>query len=462
MLSAPFQIGKCEVGGEAPVLIVAELSANHGGNLERALRTIEAAASAGANAIKIQTYTPDTLTLRSTSAPFVVQTDNQWKGRTLYDLYAEAMTPWEWHPRLKQAAEDAGLIFFSTPFDFTAANFLDQLGVSAYKIASFELNDLPLIEHIARLGKPMILSTGMATLEEIGQAVATCRGAGNAQLALLRCVSTYPARPEAMNLTSLHTLRSLGTVVGLSDHTRESTVAIASVALGAQIVEKHLVLDRANGGPDAFFSIEPDEFAALVRSVRQTESAMGPPRFGPSEDERASVRFRRSLFVANAVPRGAVVTCDDVRSVRPSDGLAPQFLPRVLGRVAARDLAANSPLTWADVEERPDGPLLVLRPATLDDAAALRSWRNDPLTREQSLSPAPVAEDEHREWLDRSLKDPQRRLFIVSLGAEALGQVRLDDRGEQAWEVSFTLAPLQRGRRPPRRCCWRWKRSHSL
>jgi pseudaminic acid synthase len=252
-----FEIEGRAVGDGAPTLIVAELSANHGGSLERAIKTIEAAAEAGVDAIKIQTYTPDTLTLDVKSPEFVVKTKNDWAGRTLHDLYAEAMTPWEWHAALKEAAVRAGLIFFSTPFDPTAVALLEELRVPCYKIASFELVDLPLIEHTARMGKPMILSTGMASFDEIEAAVRACRSAGNDRIALLRCVSSYPAKPDAMHLPSIEKLKSFGVVVGLSDHTRDSTVAIASVALGARIVEKHFTLDRSAGGPDSFFSLEP-------------------------------------------------------------------------------------------------------------------------------------------------------------------------------------------------------------
>lgn len=395
-----FQIGHAGVGGDAPVFIVAELSANHGGSLDRALRTIEMAAKVGANAIKLQTYTPDTLTLRSSAPPFVVNTTNEWAGRTLHDLFAEAMTPWEWHAELKAAAEAAGLVVFSTPFDPTATELLARLDMPAYKIASFELVDLPLVEHVARRGKPVIMSTGMASLGEIEAAVRVCREAGNDRLALLRCVSAYPARPEAMHLESLDVLRSFGVVVGLSDHTRDETVAIAAVALGAKIIEKHFILNRDVGGPDAFFSLEPDDFKRMVSAVREAEAALGAPTFGAGPDERASVAFRRSLFVARDVPEGAVLTCDDVRSVRPSHGIDPRHLPSVLGRTARRALAAATPLTW------------------------------------DAVGPAPK-----RAGIDLRLDEAVADGFVASFQGTRIGRACLERRGGDSWELRISLEP---------------------
>lgn len=441
-----FRIGDREVGGAAPVLIVAELSANHGGKLETALATIEMAARCGADAIKIQTYTPDTLTLRSNSQHFVVQTKNEWAGRTLHDLYAEAMTPWEWHEQLRDCAHAHGLLFFSTPFDATAVEFLDDLNVAAHKVASFELVDLPLVERVARTGKPVIMSTGMATLGEIEAAVATCRSAGNESIALLRCVSAYPARPESMNLASLPTLSSFGVVTGLSDHTREPTAAIAAVALGAKILEKHFILRRDVGGPDAFFSLEPDELRQTVAAVRATEAAVGRPRFGPAPEEIPSLNFRRSLFVARDVSAGQAIDIDDVRSVRPSGGLPARHLPEVLGRLARRPLAAGTPLTWDGLGDRAPERGVTLRPATLDDATALLEWRNDPETRRMSLSSDIVSPSEHAAWLSTSLTSTERLLFVALIDGSSVGQVRLDAKGAGTYEVSITIAPHCRGR----------------
>jgi pseudaminic acid synthase len=441
-----FEIAGHKVGDDAPVLIVAELSANHGNKLEVALRTIEAAAKAGADAIKLQTYTPDTLTLASSEPPFVVTTDNAWSGRTLHDLYAEAMTPWTWHAELMEAAKSHGLVCFSTPFDPTAVAFLEGLHVPCYKIASFELNDLPLVETVARTGKPVIMSTGMASLEDIERAVRVCRENGNERLALLRCVSCYPAQAEDVHLGSFERLRAFGAVLGLSDHTRDHTVAIASVALGAKIVEKHFIVDRSIGGPDAFFSLEPAEFHSLVDDIRRTEAALGAPRFGPSASERPSFAFRRSLFVTAPVRAGETLTADNVRSIHPGRGLAPRHLPEVLGRVAARDLTFASPLTWDMVGGLRPVPSVSLRPATRADSADLLAWRNDPLTRGMSISSGEVSNEEHEQWLERSLEVDDRRLFVAEYEGRLAGVVRLDLAAHATWEVSITVAPSERGR----------------
>jgi N-acetylneuraminate synthase len=427
--------------------VIAELSANHGGRLDTALKTVEAAAKTGVDAIKLQTYTPDTLTLRSDAPDFVVRTNNVWAGRTLYDLYGEAMTPWEWHQELMACARSCGLLCFSTPFDVTALEFLEQLGVPAHKVASFELVDLPLIDRIARTGKPMILSTGMATLGEIEAALQVCRQAGNDRLALLRCVSAYPAQPETMNLGSLDVLKALGVVIGLSDHTRDHTAAIAAVARGARLVEKHFILDRSVGGPDAFFSLEPAEMSSLVTCLRDAQAAVAGPRFGPAPEERASLAFRRSLYFAADVKQGEVLTCDHVRSVRPAHGLPAKHLPEVLGRVALHDVAMGTAVTWDDLGSRPTGgPSLTLTAATSADSELLLAWRNDPLTRAMSVNQHEVSVDEHARWLASILEDDARWLMLVRMDEQAIAVVRLDARGADARELSLTLAPEARGR----------------
>lgn len=442
---AVFNIGTKRVGDDAPVYFVAELSANHGQDLSKALRAVEAAAKAGADAIKLQTYTPDTLTLKSSAPPFVVKTNNAWAGRTLHDLYAEAMTPWEWHRPLVEAAHAHGLACFSTPFDATAVHFLAELRVPAWKIASFELTDLPLVELVARQGGPVILSTGMASLGEVEAAVRTCHEAGNHDIAVLRCVSAYPADPRTMDLRSLDVLRGFGTVLGLSDHTRDNVAAVAGVALGVRFIEKHFIVDRSWGGPDAFFSLEPDEFAQLVRDVRTCEAALGRPRFGPAPDERASTAFRRSLFVARDIMPGAIVTCDDVRSVRPSTGAPAALLPEVLGRPAACELKAGTPFSMEMVLPR-SVPKVVLRAAQASDAALLRIWRNDAVTRANSRSNEEVSEHEHRAWLDATLATSTRALFVAEAEGTACGQLRLDLEASNSAEVSITVASEHRGK----------------
>lgn len=339
-------LGRRRLGPGEPVYIVAELSANHQGRFERAVAIIRAAARAGADAIKLQTYTADTLTIACDRPEFRIG-GTIWEGRTLYDLYQEAFTPWEWHAELKAVAEAEGLDFFSTPFDRTAVDLLEALGAPAYKIASFELVDLPLIRRVARTGKPIILSTGMATLEEIDEAVAAARGAGCRDLVLLHCNSGYPALPSEMQLRTIPFLAErYSAPVGLSDHSLTPTAAIAAVALGASVIEKHLTLARADGGPDAAFSLEPDEFAALVATIRETESALGEVRRGPTERESASRALRRSLFVVEDVAPGEILTERHVRSIRPGHGLPPKHLEAVVGRRAACAIPRGTPLRW--------------------------------------------------------------------------------------------------------------------
>lgn len=333
--------------GKENVYIIAEMSANHGQRYEHAVEIIEAAKIAGADAIKLQTYTPDTITIDSQRPEFLVGKGSLWEGRTLYELYGEAYTPWDWQPKLKQIANDLGLDCFSTPFDFTAVDFLERMNVPAYKIASFELVDLPLIQRVARTGKPLIMSTGMATLEEIDEAVRAFRDAGGEKLALLKCNSAYPAPPEEMNLRTIPDMSErFGVPVGLSDHTLGIAVAVTAVGLGACIIEKHFTLRRADGGPDAAFSLEPEEFKAMVDAVREAERALGKVNYEPTPREMASRTFRRSLFVVQDVRAGEVLTDKNVRSIRPAHGLPPKYLENVLGRRAARDITRGTPLKW--------------------------------------------------------------------------------------------------------------------
>jgi len=346
------KIGTRAVGDGHPVFVIAELSANHGQDLGRARELVHLAAEAGADAVKLQTYTPDTLTIDSDRPPFVIGEGTPWAGRTLYELYGEAYTPWEWHEALRDDAEAAGVQFLSSPFDTTAVDFLEDLGVPAFKIASFELVDLALVEYAASRGKPLILSTGMATTDEIDEAVAVARAAGAGDVALLRCNSAYPASPEEMDLRTITDMRKRWTVpVGLSDHTLGVSAASTAIALGATVVEKHLTLMRSEPGPDSAFSLEPAEFAHLVRVIREVEATLGSVRYGPSARERSSLVFRRSLFVVRDVRAGEVFTDENVRAIRPGDGLAPKDLARVLGRRAALDIERGTPLSWDLVRE---------------------------------------------------------------------------------------------------------------
>ena len=337
------RIGKRNIGKGQSVFIVAELSGNHNGDIKRALRIIDAAADAGADAIKLQTYTPDTMTIDSDTKPFQVT----WKGkrRTLHDLYREAYTPWEWHAELFAHAKKRGLICFSTPFDETAVTFLERLNVPVYKVASFEVVDIPLLEVIGKTKKPVIMSRGMATLKELALAVKTLRAFGTRDIILLQCVSAYPAAPEDMHLANIHDLhRRFHTDIGLSDHTLGVETSIASVALGARVIEKHLTLRRMDGGPDSAFSLEPHEFKSMVNAVRSTEKAIGAPSYTRGADERAMASFRRSLFVVHDMKKGEKFTSENLRSIRPGNGMAPKFYRTVLGKHAARDIKRATPL----------------------------------------------------------------------------------------------------------------------
>ena len=345
------QLGRRKVGFGQPVYIIAELSANHNQNFEHAQRIVRAAKEAGVDAVKLQTYTPDTITIRSDQECFRIRGGTLWDGRTLYDLYGEAYTPWEWQPKLMALAGELELDLFSSAFDPTAVDFLEKMNVPVHKIASPELVDLPLIQKMARTGKPLILSTGMATVDEIEEAIKAARDAGAKELALLRCTSSYPAPPEEMNLKSIPDLvQRFRVPVGLSDHTPGIATAVAAVALGASIIEKHITLSRADGGPDAAFSLEPQEFRALVESIRSAEQSLGQVQYGPTPHEMRTKPFRRSLFVVNDVKKGEPFTPANVRSIRPANGLHPRHLPDVLGRRAARDIEKGTPFDWELVD----------------------------------------------------------------------------------------------------------------
>ena len=346
-MNPTIQINGRRIGTGHPCYIVAEMSANHNQSFDDAVKIIEAAKEAGADAVKLQTYTPDTMTIDCRSPYFHIGKGSAWQGRNLYDLYGEAYTPWEWQPKLKEIADNLDIDLFSTPFDDTAVDFLEAMEVPAYKIASFEIVDLPLIKRVAQTGKPIIMSTGMATLAEIDEAVSVIREAGNSQIGLLKCTSTYPAPPEAMNLLTIpHLSRTFGVPVGLSDHTLGTAVPIAGVALGACIVEKHFTLSRSAPGPDNAFSLEPDEFKAMVEAVAIAEKAQGSVHYGASEHESKSLIFRRSLFVVQDMKSSEIFTAANIRSIRPGHGLHTRHLEDVLGRHAARDIKRGTPLTW--------------------------------------------------------------------------------------------------------------------
>jgi pseudaminic acid synthase len=339
------KIENVEIGNKSKPFIIAEMSGNHNQSLDRALAIVDAAAKAGAHAIKLQTYTPDTMTIRG--ALTIRDENSLWNGRELYDLYQEAFTPWEWHKPIFERAKQLGMVAFSTPFDETAVDFLEELGVTAFKIASFENTDWPLLKRVAKTGLPVIMSTGAATLADIDEAVRVLRSNGCLELVLLKCTSTYPSSPENTNLVTIPHLRDMFKChVGLSDHTMGIGAAVAAVALGATVIEKHFTLRRADGGVDSSFSIEPEELKALVIETERAFLAMGSIQYGVQEAEKKSLLFKRSLYVVKDITAGSKFTSENVRVIRPGDGIKPKYFEQVIGKVASQDIKAGTPLRW--------------------------------------------------------------------------------------------------------------------
>jgi pseudaminic acid synthase len=349
VISNQFSIAGRLIGPDYPPYIVAELSANHNGSIETAFRIIEAAKKAGADAIKLQTYRPDTITLNSNREEFLIH-GGLWDGRTLYDLYQEAHMPWEWHVPLFEYAHKLEITIFSTPFDKTAVDLLENLNAPAYKIASFEAIDLPLIKYVAQTGKPMIISTGMANAEEIQEAVDAAIDGGCKQLALLHCVSGYPSPASDYNIRTIADMsQQFGLTIGLSDHTLDNITAITSVALGASIIEKHFTLDRSGGGPDDSFSLEPQELAALCQGTKTAWESLGLVDYGHKASERGNVKYRRSLYFVRELKKGELITEECVRSVRPGLGIAPRYMSNIIGRIVSHDIPINTPVRLEDI-----------------------------------------------------------------------------------------------------------------
>ena len=347
-----FSIGKRKIGPGYPVFIIAEMSGNHNQDIKRAYKIIDAAAEAGVDAIKLQTYTADTITIDCDKKYFQVKVNDAWKGQTLHSLYKKAYTPWEWQPKLKKYAEEKGLIFFSTPFDNTAVDFLEKMAVKLYKVASFEVVDIPLLEKIGKTKKPVIMSRGMASIEEIKLAIKTLKKFGCPEVAVLHCVSSYPAKPEEMNLSTISDIeKRFNVVVGLSDHTLGKEASIASVSLGANVVEKHITLSRADGGSDAGFSLEPEEFKALVQSVHIVEESIGVPSYVVGKKESENVVFRKSLFVVKDMKKGEVFTEKNIRSIRPGYGLEPKYYHNIIGKKTVIEVEFGEPLIWSMVKK---------------------------------------------------------------------------------------------------------------
>ena len=339
-----FNISDKKIGEGYPTFIIAELSANHMNDFDIAVKTIEAMADVGADAVKFQTFTPDTITIDCDNEYFHIKQGTVWDGQILHELYEDAYMPWVWQPKLKKVAEDLGLIVFSSPFDKTSVDFLEDMGVPAYKIASFEITDIPLIEYVASKGKPIIISTGIASLEDIELAVKACLNKDNDKIALLKCTSSYPAPLEEINLNTIPDINDkFGVIVGLSDHTLGGEVSTAAVALGASIIEKHFILDRNMGGPDSEFSMEPQEFKQMVDSIRNVEKALGEVSYELSDKMKSNREFSRSLFVVKDMKKGEIITEDNVRSIRPGFGLHPKYLKEILGKRINKDLKKGTP-----------------------------------------------------------------------------------------------------------------------
>lgn len=347
-LNSEIKIGHRKIGPGHPPFIIAEMSGNHHQSLERALEIVEAAAKAGAHGLKLQTYRADTMTLDLAEGEFSIRDKGSlWEGYSLYNLYSQAYTPWEWHQAIFKRCEELGLIAFSTPFDETAVDFLESLQVPCYKVASFENTDIPLIKKIAATGKPIIISTGMATVAELDETVRAVQEAGGKELVLLKCTSSYPATPENSNILTIPHLQELFQCpVGLSDHTLGIGVAVASVALGATVIEKHLTLSRAEGGVDAAFSLEPEEFSALVTEVERAWMALGHIAYGPTEGEKTSVKLRRSLYIVEDMKAGEILTPKNLRAIRPGLGLPPKYYELLLGKQVKQDVKKGTPMNW--------------------------------------------------------------------------------------------------------------------
>lgn len=435
------KIGNRLIGAGQPAYIIAEMSANHAGSIERAKEIIRMAKECGADCVKIQTYTADTITIDCDNPYFFID-NGTWEGENLYSLYGKAYTPWEWQKELKEEADRVGIDFFSTPFDKTAVDFLEEIGIGFYKIASFELTDIPLIRYVAEKGKPMILSTGMATFAEIKEAVETIRKTGNEQFALLRCASAYPAISDEMNLaTMLDMGKAFNVPVGLSDHSMGGLAAAAAVAMGGSIIEKHICLSRDIENPDSSFSMEPEEFAAMVRDIRQVEKARGVIRYGATDQEKKSLQFRQSVFVVKVIKEGECFTEENIRVIRPSYGLHPREYDHVLGKRCTEDLKRGTPLQAEMVEA-----YISLQAAEPLQAELVFQWANEEETRKQSFSTEPISWESHEKWYKESLMGEKRRVYIAYHGNTPVGLFRIDFTGREEAEISYSVAKAYRHR----------------
>ena len=434
------------------IYIIAEMSANHGGSLENALEIVKQAAAAGADCLKIQTYTADSITIDCNRDEFIIK-GGLWDGYKLYDLYSDAGTPYEWQETIKAECEKCGIDFLSTPFDNAAVDFLESIGCEAYKIASFELVDIPLIEYAASKGKPMIISCGMGSAEEIQDAVDACRRAGNEQIVLLKCCSEYPANWKDMHIANIPDMKNrFGAEVGLSDHSKGHIAAVAAVAAGACVIEKHVKLDGVNSA-DSEFSMSMDEFAAMVKAVRAAKQIIGEVHYGPTEGEKASLVFRRSLYAVKDIRAGEVFTGENVRSIRPSAGLKPKYRKKLIGKTAVCNIKAGTPISM-EMAVRISAPelnteRLKLTEITEKDAADIVEWRSDPNVYRYFVSPHRITLEEHLDWFrNRYIYDEDRLDWIASYNNEPIGVfgIKRDHPSSDSAEISYILSPVFYGK----------------
>ena len=430
--------------------IIAEMSANHAGKLENALAIVHAVKDAGADCLKIRTYTADTMTIDCKNEYFQIH-GGLWDGYTLYDLYNQAYTPWEWQPAIKAECEKVDIDFLSTPFDKTAVDFLEDLEIQFYKIASFELVDIPLIEYVASKGKPIILSTGMGSFEEISDAVNAIRSKGNEQIILLKCSSAYPSVPDDMNLrTLIHMRENFRVPVGLSDHSLGSIGAITAVAMGASVIEKHFCLNRSIEIPDAAFSMEPEEFEVMVNDIRTAERALGVVSYDCSESERSSLKFRRSIFAVKDIKRGERFKEENIRCIRPGSGMKPKYMSQLLEQVSAADIKYGTPINASDILQEKktianEKNQLILMPADYSDMELLYRWVNESEVRNNSFNTKPVTLQEHESWFKEHIASDECSIWILCLGDLKIGQKRCNILENSDCYVGYSIKSQYRG-----------------
>lgn len=436
--------GERKIGPGQPVFIIAEMSGNHNQDINRAYKIIDAAAEAGVDAVKLQTYTADTMTIDCDNDYFQVKVNDAWKGQTLYSLYKKAYTPWEWQSKLKKYGESKGLVVFSTPFDNTAVDFLEKMEVVLYKVASFEAVDIPLLKKIGQTKKPVLMSRGMASQEEIELAIKTLKENGAPQVAVLHCVSSYPAVPEQMNLATIPDIaKKYDVISGLSDHTIGATASIAGVALGASIIEKHFTLRRSDGGPDAGFSLEPEELKQLVNSIRETEKAIGNPAYSIGKKESENQVFRRSLIAVKDIKKGEKFTSENVRSIRPGHGLAPKFYDEIIGKNAAVDIERGVPLSWKLVKNN-----FIIRRAKKEDSKIIWQIRNHPVVRRYSNNQKEFFFKQHNVWFENKyFNSKENYCFVLENNkGKVIGYCRYDLDDNDNYITSITIHPDYHGR----------------